>query len=55
MSEAEAISILGAPTAADSVGALKSLFYRGVPGREGLAGHVNLKDGRVVAVSPPAF
>ena len=29
MTEAEVIAILGPPTAADSVGALKSLFYRG--------------------------
>lgn len=55
MSEAQVIAILGAPTAAEAVGALKSLFYRGVPGRAELGGHVNLKDGQVVAVSQPAF
>jgi len=55
MTEAQVIAILGAPSAAEAVGALKSLFYRGVPGRVELGGHVNLKDGQVVAVSQPAF
>ncbi len=55
MSEAETVAILGPPSAADSVGALKSLFYRDAPGRPDLHGHVNLKDGHVVAVSKPAF
>jgi len=56
MPEADVVRILGAPTAAESVGALKSLFYRGAaPGGPPLAGHVNLKEGRVVAVSKPAF
>lgn len=55
MTEAEAVAILGPPSAADSIGALKSLFYRDVPGRPELQGHVNLKDGRVVAVSKPSF
>ncbi len=56
MTEAEVIGILGEPSAAESFGALKSLFYRGgAPGGPSLSGHVNLKDGRVVAVSRPAF
>jgi len=55
MTEAEVVAVLGRPTAAESVGALKSLFYRGLAGRAELSGHVNLKDGRVVAVSKPAF
>jgi hypothetical protein len=55
MTEAEAVAILGPPSAADSIGALKSLFYRDAPGRADLHGHVNLKDGRVVAVNKPAF
>jgi anti-sigma-K factor RskA len=56
LTEAEVVAILGPPTAADSVGALKSLFYRGAaPGGRALSGHVNLKDGLVVAVSQPAF
>ncbi len=55
MTEQEVIAILGPPTAADSIGALKSLFYRDVPGRADLHGHVNLKDGRVVAVNQPVF
>jgi hypothetical protein len=55
MSEAEVVAVLGAPTVAESVGVLKSLFYRGLAGRAELSGHVNLKEGRVVAVSKPAF
>ena len=55
MTEAEVVAVLGTPTAAESIGALKSLFYRGLAGRAELSGHVNLKDGRVVAVSKPAF
>ncbi len=54
--EAEVVAILGPPTAADSVGALKSLFYRGTAsGGRALSGHVNFKDSLVVAVSQPAF
>jgi hypothetical protein len=49
-------AILGAPTAAESIGALKTLFYRGTtPGGASLQGHVNLRDDRVLAVSRPAF
>jgi hypothetical protein len=56
LTEAEVVAILGAPTAADSVGALKSLFYRGAaPGGRALSGHVNFRDGVVVAVRQPAF
>ncbi len=56
MTAEEAASILGEPTAAESVGALETLFYRGTtPDGRTLSGHVNLKDGRVVAISKPAF
>lgn len=56
MTADEVKSALGEPTAAESVGALSTLFYRGsAPGGRALSGHVNLKDGRVVAVSKPAF
>ena len=55
MTEDEVVAILGSPSAADSIGALKSLFYRDAPGRPDLSGHVNLKDGRVVAVARPSF
>jgi hypothetical protein len=56
MSEADVVGILGEPTSADAIGTLKTLFYRGaVPGGGQLSGHVNLKEGRVVAVSKPAF
>jgi hypothetical protein len=56
MPEEEVVGILGAPTGAESIGALKTLFYRGAaPGGASLSGHVNFKDGRVVAVSRPAF
>lgn len=56
MTADEVRSALGEPTAAESVGALATLFYRGsTPGGRALSGHVNLKDGRVVAVSKPAF
>jgi hypothetical protein len=49
-------AILGAPTASESVDALKTLFYRGTtPSGVSLHGHVNLRDDRVVAVSKPAF
>jgi hypothetical protein len=49
-------AILGTPTAAESIGALKTLFYRGTtPGGISLQGHVNLRDDRVLAVSKPAF
>jgi hypothetical protein len=51
MSEAEVTAILGEPSAADSVGVLKSLFYRDAT----RSGHVNFKDGRVVAVGKPSF
>lgn len=56
MTAEQVASVLGEPTAAESVGALATLFYRGsAPGGRPLSGHVNLKDGRVVAVSKPAF
>ena len=44
MTEAQVIAILGEPTAAESVGALKTLFYRGsAPGGLRLSGLVNLR------------
>ena len=56
MSAEEVTQILGEPTSAESIGALKTLFYRGaVPGGPTVSGHVNFKDGGVVAVSKPAF
>jgi hypothetical protein len=56
MSAEEVTQILGEPTSAESIGELKSLFYRGAaPGGPPLSGHVNFKDGRVVAVSKPEF
>ncbi len=56
MSAEEVAGILGTPTGAESVGALQTLFYRGAaPDGRPVSGHVNLKDGRVVAVSKPAF
>lgn len=56
MSAEEVTQILGEPTSAESIGALKTLFYRGAaPGGPPVGGHVNFKDGVVVAVSKPAF
>lgn len=56
MSEEAVTRILGEPTSAESVGALKTLFYRGTaPGGSPVNGHVNFKDGRVVAIRKPAF
>jgi hypothetical protein len=49
-------AILGAPTAAESVDALETLFYRGpAPAGRSLSGMVNLREDRVVAVVKPAF
>jgi hypothetical protein len=56
LSADQVTQILGEPTSAESIGALKTLFYRGAaPGGSPVTGHVNFKDGRVVAVSKPAF
>ncbi|MGH8249200.1 MAG: hypothetical protein ACREVI_00655 [Steroidobacteraceae bacterium] len=56
MTEPEVIAILGEPVAVESAGWLKTLFYRGAaPGLDSLSGHVNFRDGRVVAVSKPAL
>lgn len=56
MTAEQVAAALGEPTTAESVGALSTLFYRGAaPGGRALSGHVNLKDGRVVAVIKPAF
>jgi hypothetical protein len=56
MTSAEVAGILGEPTSADSVDALKTMFYRGTtPDGVALSGIVNLRDDRVVAVKKPAF
>lgn len=56
MTEDGVTQVLGAPTSVESIGALKTLFYRGTaPGGPPVSGHVNFKDGVVVAVSKPAF
>lgn len=56
MTAEEVTAILGPPTAAESVGALKTLFYRGsTPAGAALSGMVNLRDERVVAVVKPAY
>lgn len=56
MTEAEVTEILGEPTSVESAGSLKTLFYRGTAaGRGAVSGHVNLRDGRVLAVNPPAL
>lgn len=56
MTAEQVTAILGAPTAAESVDALKTLFYRGsTPAGASLSGIVNLRDDRVVAVVKPAF
>jgi hypothetical protein len=56
MTAEQVTAILGAPTAAESVDLLRTLFYRGsTPAGASLSGMVNLRDGRVVAVVRPAF
>jgi hypothetical protein len=56
MTAEEVTQILGEPTSAESVGALMTLFYRGVvPGGTPVSGHVNFKDGRVIAFRKPEF
>jgi uncharacterized membrane protein len=56
MSAAEVATILGEPTAAESIDGYKTLFYRGVtPAGATLNGLVNLRDDRVVAVVRPGF
>ena len=50
MSVEQVRTILGEPTAIESVESLKTLFYRGA-----VSGHVNFRDERVVAVSKPSF
>jgi hypothetical protein len=56
MTSVQVTAILGAPTSVDAVDALKSMFYRGTtPDGVQLAGLVNLRDDRVVAVNRPAF
>lgn len=56
MSEVQVRQMLGEPTSVESADILKTLFYRGtVAGRGTISGHVNLRDGRVVAVKRPEF
>ena len=56
MNAKEVTTILGDPAAVESIESLQTLFYRGtVPGGGAASGHVNLRDGRVVAVSKPKF
>lgn len=56
MSESEVTSLLGEPDYFESLDELKTLFYQGlVNGTRTIRGHVNLRDGRVVAISKPEF
>lgn len=56
MNAEEVTAILGEPAAVESLESFQTLFYRGtVPGGSAVSGHVNLRDGRVVAVSKPKF
>jgi len=56
MSETEVKSVLGEPTYSESIDSFKTLFYNGlVKGSGTLSGHVNLRDGRVVAINKPGF
>jgi hypothetical protein len=54
MTREQVMEILGRPTAVEIVDAYMTLFYRGatVKGTV-ISGHVNLRDGRVVAVRAP--
>lgn len=54
MTKEQVVEILGKPIAVEAVDAYQTLFYRGAT-VEGTAisGHVNLRDGRVVAVKKP--
>jgi len=56
MTAEQVVGILGAPSADESVGSLRTLFYRGAsPGGPPVSGHVNFKDNRLVAVVKPVF
>lgn len=56
MNANEVTAILGEPAAVESLDSYQTLFYLGtVPGGGAASGHVNLRDGRVVAVSKPKF
>jgi hypothetical protein len=56
MTTDQVTAILGTPTAAESVDALKTLFYRGsTPAGASLSGIVNLREDGVVAVVKPSF
>lgn len=56
MSEAEVTGVLGEPTYSESLDSFKTLFFHGLAAGSGpLSGHVNLRDGHVVAVKKPEF
>lgn len=56
MSETEVTGILGEPTFSESMDPFMTLFYHAlVAGSGPVSGHVNLRDGRVVAVNKPEF
>ena len=56
MAEAEVTRVLGEPTYSESMASFKTLFCHGlVAGSGSMSGHVNLRDGRVVAVKRPEF
>lgn len=56
MSETEVMNALGEPTHRESMDAFKTFFYDSqVAGSRTIRGHVNFRDGRVVAVSKPKF
>jgi hypothetical protein len=54
MTREQVMEILGKPIAVEAVDAYETLFYRGATVKgTAISGHVNLRDGRVVAVSKP--
>lgn len=56
MSVSEVTGILGEPTFNESMDPFMTLFYHAVvAGTGAVSGHVNLRDGRVVAVNKPVF
>lgn len=54
MTQEEAITILGEPTALEAVDNYKTLFYSDAAAGGDISGHVNLKDDVVVAIKKPA-
>ena len=54
MTKEQVVEILGKPIAVETVDAYQTLFYRGATVKgTAISGHVNLRDGRVVAVRKP--